>query len=237
MNNIKYTVQLSYIFITVTVAIMSAIMIESAEDVRIRVSIRIALVSCLQLEQIYDTAIKETVRSNTSTASCCSVINAARLEIVEQIIKLVSHFPLYAREHAIDRELAHILGDETFGPHTVVDGETTEPRYTMQFAPAEWANYRSLTRELLCNLLRFGNQYHLHVNHIAIVRGSDTDMRGELGTVTEMEGARFLTISEDIQRASGALSNKAAAALVYERRKKSVYNTVGGGIAEPLSQL
>jgi len=65
---------------------MSSIIIESAEDVRIRVSIRVALVSCLQLEQMYDIAITETVRSNTSTASCCSVINAARLEIVEQII-------------------------------------------------------------------------------------------------------------------------------------------------------
>jgi len=217
---------------------MSAIMIESAEDVRIRVFIRIALVSCLQLEQIYDTAIKETVRSNTSAASFCSVINAARLEIVEQIIKLVSHFPAYAREHAIDRELAHILGDETFGPHTVGHKTSeTEPVYVMQFAPAEWANYRSLTRELLCNLLRFGNQYLLHVNHIAIVRGSDGEMRDELDAVTEMDGARFLTISEDIQRASGALSNKAAAALVYERRKKSVYNTVGGFGTEPLSKL
>jgi hypothetical protein len=149
---------------------------------------------------------------------------------------LVSHFPLYAREHAIDRELAHILGDETFGPHTVTD-KTAEPLYAMQFVPTEWAKYRSLTRELLCNLLRFGDQYDLHVNHIAIVRRSEDEMRGELGAVTEMDGARFLTISEDIQRASGALSNKAAVALVYERRKKSVYNTVGGGIAEPLSKL
>ena len=215
---------------------MSAIMIESAEDVRIRVSIRVALVSCLQLEQMYDTAIKDTVRSKTSTASCCSVINAARLEIVEQIIKLVSHFPLYAREHAIDRELAHILGDETFGPHTVTD-KTAEPLYAMQFGPAKWTKYRSLTRELLCNLLRFGDQYDLHVNHIAIVRGSDAEMRGEIGTVTETDGARFLTISEDIQRASGALSNKAAAALVYERRKNLVYSEVGGGVAEPLSKL
>lgn len=106
----------------------------------------------------------------------------------------------------------------------------------MQFAPVEWAKYRSLTRELLCNLLRFGDQYDLHVNHVAIVRRSEDEIRGEIGTVTEMDGARFLTISEDIQRASGTLSNKAAAALVYERKKNHVYKS-SGGVAEPVSKL
>lgn len=185
----------------------STMVVESCEIAQLRIDIRSGIQAMLQLEISMQQCANRTISG---------MMKAAYDDICANILRNVRRFASYAQEHAIDREIAFLVGDMEFAPETVC--KDTVPEYKMQFEGRRWASYLTQTRELLCNCLRYEDHHDLYVYYMpdktpTFMERAETESR-------ELAASRFLSIRENIERSNGTLSLADALALVDERETR-----------------
>jgi hypothetical protein len=181
------------------------VVVESCEIAQLRLDIRSGIQAMLQLETSMQQCTNRTISG---------IMKTAYDDICANVLRNVRRFPSYAQEHAIDREIAFLVGDVDFAPETV--SMDTLPEYSMQFEGRLWASYLTQTRELLCNCLRYEDHVDLYVYYMpdktpTFMERAETESR-------ELAACRFLSIRENIERSSGTLAKADALALVDERQ-------------------
>jgi len=179
-------------------------MVESCEIAQLRLDIRSGIQAMLQLETSMQQCANRTISG---------IMKAAYDDICANVLCNVRRFHSYAQEHAIDREIAFLVGDVDFAPDTV--SMDYRPEYKMQFEGRRWASYLTQTRELLCNCLRYEDNVALYVYYMpdktpTFMERVETESR-------ELAASRFLSIRENIERSNETLSKTDALTLVNER--------------------
>jgi hypothetical protein len=167
--------------------------VETCAIAILRIDIRSGIDAMLKLEISMQQCPLYTIRG---------IMKTAYDDICANVLSNVRRFASYAQEHAIDREIAFLVGDMAFAPETVC--KDTRPEYKMQFEGRRWASYLTQTRELLCNCLRYEDHtdlyvYYMHDATPTFMERAETEGR-------ELDASRFLSIRENIQRVSGVLS-------------------------------